>query len=100
MDFEKEVLQSSGLVMVDMYADWCGPCKVLTPFLIKLEKAYGGRVRLVRVNVDRERGLATRYNVASIPTVLFVKGGRVISSIIGLKSGAVYAARVEHLLGQ
>ena len=83
-----------------MYADWCGPCKVLTPLLEKLEKAYGGRVRLVRVNVDKERSLAARYNVVSIPTVLFVRGGKVMSTIVGLRPGVVYAARVEHLLGQ
>lgn len=100
MDFENEVLGSSSLVMVDMYADWCGPCKVLTPLLQKLEKAYGGRVRLVRVNVDKERSLAARYNVVSIPTVLFVRGGKVMSAIVGLRPGVVYAARVEHLLGQ
>ena len=74
-NFENEVLRSDKPVLLDFYADWCGPCKMLAPLVENLDKEYEGRVTVGKVNVDDEQELAIRYGVMSIPTVIFFKDG-------------------------
>jgi thioredoxin 1 len=81
-NFDEALIQHD-LLMVDFWAEWCGPCKAIAPVLEELAREAGGRVTLAKVNVDDNHGLAARYGIRSIPTVLFVKGGKVFDQVIG-----------------
>jgi thioredoxin 1 len=82
-NFDEALAGSQGLMMVDFWAEWCGPCRAIAPVLDELTRASGGRVTLAKVNVDENPGLAARYGVRSIPTTLFVKDGKVVDEVIG-----------------
>ena len=79
-----KALAQKGLLMVDFWADWCGPCKMLAPLIESLDKEYEGRVTVGKVNVDDEQELAIRYGVMSIPTVIFFKDGKEIDRKVGV----------------
>ena len=79
-----KALAQKGLLMVDFWADWCGPCKMLAPLVENLDKEYEGRVTVGKVNVDEEPELAIRYGVMSIPTVIFFKDGKEIDRKVGV----------------
>jgi len=84
--FEDEVLESSVPVIVDFYADWCGPCRMLGPVLDRVSKAFAGKARIVKVNVDQEPGLASQFKVSSIPMLLFVHKGEIVGKSTGIAS--------------
>ena len=75
--FEREVLQSSLPVLVDFYADWCGPCQMMAPVIHQLAEEYEGKVKMVKVNVDQAQELAMSFGVSSIPTLAYFQGGQV-----------------------
>lgn len=81
--FEAEVLQSDVPVLVDFYATWCGPCKALAPTLVRLAEAYEGRLRFVKVDVDKEHGLATRFGISAVPTLMLFRSGAVAETFVG-----------------
>ena len=82
-NFDQEVLHSDIPVMVDFYADWCGPCRMVSPIVEELAGHYTGKVKVGKLNVDESSAVARKYNVMSIPTLLFVKNGQVIDQIVG-----------------
>ena len=82
-NFEAEVLKSDIPVFVDFYADWCGPCKMMSPVIEKLAEEYAGRIKVGKVNVDEDSGLALEYGIMSIPNMKFFKGGAVVDEVIG-----------------
>ncbi len=82
-NFDRTLRESPGVLMVDFWAEWCGPCKTIAPLLEDLARESGGKVTLAKVNVDENPGLAGRYGIRSIPTVLFVKQGQVADQVIG-----------------
>ena len=82
-DFEAEVINSKIPVLVDFYADWCGPCRMLAPVLGEFEKKHTGEVKLCKVNIDREPQLAARFNVMSIPTLIVFRGGSAVNQSVG-----------------
>ncbi len=82
-NFDEALTASQGLMMVDFWAEWCGPCRAIAPVLEELARESAGRVTLAKVNVDENPGLAARYGIRSIPTVLFVKEGKVADQVIG-----------------
>ncbi len=86
VSFEKEVLQSKLPVVVDLWAEWCGSCKNLTKILEDVEKWYDGKVKVVTIDVGVNQSTAQQYNVSSMPTLLFIKNGKLVSQIIGLRS--------------
>ena len=83
-DFEKEVTAEKGLVLVDFYADWCMPCKMLSPILEELSEEIDD-VKIVKVNTDKNQELASSFGIMSIPTLLFVKDGKVIDTLVGMR---------------
>ena len=85
-NFSKEVLESSTPILVDFWAEWCGPCKMIAPVLDELAEEYNGRVKVGKVNIDNEQGLAAEYGVRAIPTLLLFQKGQVAEQIVGLKS--------------
>ena len=85
-DFDREVLQADKLVIVDFWAEWCGPCKMIAPVLDELATEYEGKIKIGKVNVDEQQGLAAQYKVSAIPTLLIIKNGQVIEQTRGAKS--------------
>ena len=73
----------SGVTLVDFYADWCGPCRMLAPYIDQLSNEYEGKAKVVKVNVDNAQDVAFRYGISSIPTVIVVKDGKVVNSHVG-----------------
>jgi thioredoxin 1 len=81
--FDDEIKKDGTPILVDFWAEWCGPCRMVTPILEQLAKEYAGRVRIGKVNVDEESSLAEKFGVQSIPTLLLFKGGRVVEQQVG-----------------
>src|SRR5438876_11324447 len=82
-NFDEALVATQGLAMVDFWAEWCGPCRAVAPVLEDVAEASEGRVTLLKVNVDENPGLAARYGIRSIPTILFVEGGTVVDRLVG-----------------
>ncbi len=93
--FKQEVIDSDVPVLVDFWADWCGPCHRLAPALEDVAEELAGRAKVVKVNVDQERVLAATYQVMSIPNLLIFKGGEVVENIVGVEPKEDIIARLE-----
>lgn len=85
-NFDKEALESDMPVLVDFYADWCGPCKMIAPIIEELSTQYKESFKIGKLNVDDEPNIAERYKIMTIPTLMFIKDGEVVESIVGLAS--------------
>lgn len=94
-NFEQEVEKSDVVVLVDFWAEWCGPCKVLGPIVSELAETYKGKMKLGKVNVDNESDLAHRFNILSIPTMKFFKGGQQVGELIGAAPKATIEAELQ-----
>jgi thioredoxin 1 len=82
-NFEKEVSQFSGTVMVDFWAEWCGPCRMVAPIVDELAESYQGRVKVAKLNTDEAPDIAGRFGIRSIPTMLFFKNGEMVQQLVG-----------------
>ena len=98
LTFESEVLQSDVPVVVEFWAPWCGPCRLVSPVLDELSEEYAGRVKIVKVNADDNPGLSEDFKVQSIPYIAFFTGGEMENSLVGARPKAVLKEAVEELL--
>jgi thioredoxin 1 len=85
-NFSQNVLQSQMPVLVDFWAEWCGPCKMIAPLLDELADEYGGKIKIGKVNVDEQQALAAQYGIRAIPTLLLFKQGQIAEQMVGAKS--------------
>ena len=96
-NFNSEVLQASLPVMVDFYADWCGPCKMMAPVVDQISEEYEGKVKVGKINVDEQPETAGRYGVMSIPTIIIFKGGEIQEKTVGVQSKKNLTAILDQL---
>src|SRR5471032_2140037 len=94
-DFDREVAQSDKLVIVDFWAEWCGPCKMIAPLLDEIARELPDKVKIVKVNVDNEQQLAQKFGIYNIPTLLFFKGGNVIEQVVGSTGKKVLVEKIN-----
>ena len=96
-NFDREVTQSEKPVIVDFWAEWCGPCKMIAPVLDEIAKEKGGNVKVAKVNVDENQSLSFKFNIRAIPTLLFFKNGQVRDQVTGMTSKKDLLGRLEAL---
>lgn len=96
--FDREVLGSALPVLVDCWAPWCGPCRAVAPVLEALARAYAGRLRVVKLNLDENPGVGSRYRITSVPTLMLVKGGQVVNTLVGAQPKEILETAVERIL--
>ena len=96
--FQSEVVRSQVPVVVDFYADWCGPCRMVSPIIEQLSKEYAGKVKFVKIDTDANQELAMQFGIMSIPTVMFFSKGKVEDIVIGAAQASVFKGKVESLL--
>ena len=97
-NFEKEVLQSELPVLVDFYADWCGPCKMMAPIVEGLAQGYDGKVKVGKLNIDDEMEIAQQYRVMSIPTFILFKDGKAVETSVGAMSKYELESKLQKVL--
>ena len=98
--FEQEVLQADKPVIVDFWATWCGPCKMIAPILEEVAAEYAEKVKVVKLDVDANNRTAGKYNIMSIPSLLFFKGGEMVDQVVGAIPKAQLTARLEKVLSR
>jgi thioredoxin 1 len=97
-DFEEHVIKGKGLILVDFWAEWCGPCRMVAPILEELAVEYEGRITVTKLNVDENRHTAAHFGIQSIPTILFFKDGSRVEQIIGALPKSTIKAKVQQHL--
>ena len=98
-NFSDEVLKSTEPVLVDFWAEWCGPCKMIAPVLDELASEYDGRIKIGKVNIDEDQALATQYGVRAIPTLLIFKDGQVAEQLVGMRSKRDLKSSLDKVAG-
>lgn len=99
-NFEEEVLKSEGAVFVDFYADWCGPCRAVTPIVEELSEDYDGRMKFVKVNVDNAPDVAAKYGVMSIPTLIIFNKGEREEVFVGAGPKSQYEGMIDKVISK
>lgn len=97
-NFETEVKESSMPIMVDFYADWCGPCKMMAPLVAELAENYSGKCKIGKCNIDENPELGSKYKIMSIPTFLFFKDGEVVATVMGAVPKSQLEEKIEQVM--
>jgi thioredoxin 1 len=97
--FDTEVVKADKPVLVDFWAPWCGPCRMLSPLVDELAKEYDGKVKVGKLNTDENAQVATQFRISAIPTLLFFKGGKVMDQLVGVHPKTEIKKRLDALLG-
>lgn len=97
-NFEEEVMKSTTPVVVDFWAQWCAPCRIVSPTIEELAKDYEGKVKVGKLNVDENQEVASKYGVMSIPTILIFKDGNPVKTMVGAQSKENYKNAIEEVL--
>jgi thioredoxin 1 len=95
---QEELVKKHTMLVVDCYADWCGPCRMIAPFIIDLASEYSGKVSFGKVDVDQSPGISRQYSVSSIPTLLFFKNGKLVERLVGALPKPALKEKVEALI--
>lgn len=96
--FETEVVGATLPVVVDFWAEWCQPCKMLSPVLDKISESYAGKLKVVKCNVDENQDIAAKYGVMSIPNLIFFKDGQVVNQAVGYMNESQLSSKIEEVL--
>ncbi|MFL6527208.1 MAG: thioredoxin [Chthoniobacterales bacterium] len=96
-NFDQEVTKSAQPVLVDFWAEWCGPCKMISPLIDEIAREKAGQVKVAKVNVDENQSLSMRYNVRAIPALLFFKNGNLVDQVVGMTSKKDLLSRLDAL---
>lgn len=99
-NFDEEVLSSNLPVVVDLWAPWCGPCKMLTPIIEDLAKDYNGKAKIGKINIDDSPDVASKYGINSIPTILFIKNGEIVEKQVGLLAKDPLKVKIDALIAK
>ncbi len=94
-DFDQHVIKGKGLILVDFWAEWCGPCRMVAPILEELAVEYEGQITVTKLNVDENQGTAARFGIRSIPTILFFKDGSQVDQVIGALPKSAFKSKVQ-----
>lgn len=98
-NFDEEVMNSAGPVLVDFWAEWCGPCQMLGPVIDELAKEFAGKVKVGKVDVDQARNTAAKFGIQNIPTVVLLSGGQPVQTFVGVRKKGDYKAAINALIG-
>ena len=94
-NFQTDVLQSDKLTVVDFWAEWCGPCRAISPIIEELSKQYNGKIKVGKVNVDHNTNVSINYGITSIPAILFIKDGKVVDKQIGAAPKSILEKKIQ-----
>ena len=97
--FDEDVLQSDKPVLVDFWAEWCGPCKALTPVIDELATEYDGKIKIGKVDTDANRDISVRFSISAIPTVILFNNGEIVEKFVGLRSKADFKTALDKVAG-
>lgn len=98
-NWDSEVLKAQGLVMVDFWATWCGPCRMIAPMVEKLAGEYAGKVKVLKLNTDENPDVASKHGIMGIPTLMFFRGGKKVDQIVGAVPEGALRSKLDSLLG-
>lgn len=97
-NFQEQILEKEGVAVVDFWAEWCGPCRMIGPHIEEMAKEYDGKALIAKVNVDHNPEISMKYGVRSIPTVLYIKNGEVVDKQVGATSKNILAGKLDAIL--
>jgi thioredoxin 1 len=96
--WDSEVIKAQGVVMIDFWAAWCGPCRIISPTIEELSKEYSGKIKVLKLNTDENSDIASKYQVMGIPTIMFFKNGTKLDQIVGVVPKQFLKAKIDSFL--